>query len=141
MKKTMLYIILIFFIIMCVLFIELKNIQSKQRELQKENIQYENYLNKEIYGTDLASLINKLIDYNEKNNVQKDKNGYYIENNQNSVVLEVNMKTVEKKYRMEQFYNNDITRFVENFNEINFKCIEIKYNNDGKVSKLIFEEI
>lgn len=141
MKKGIFFIIAIFLIIMCLLFIFLRTIQADQRTLQKENSVYENYLNKEIYGTDLASLINKIINHNEKNNIQKNKNGYYIENDENSITLEVKMKTIEKTYKMEQFYNNDITKFVENFNEINFKCVEIKYNKVGKVSKLIFEEI
>ena len=141
MKKNILFIIAIFFIIMCVLFITLRNVQANERMLKKENKEYEIYLNKEIYGTDLASIINKIIDHNEKNNVPKNQYGYYIENNQNSITLEVKMKTIPKAYKMEQFYNNDITKFVENFNEINFKCIEIKYNEVGKVSKLIFEEI
>lgn len=141
MKKNILLIIVIFFIIMCVLFVTLRNIQANERALQKENSEYEVYLNKEIYGTDLASLINKIVDHNEKNNVKKDKYGYYIENNENSIILQVNMKTIEKTYKMEQFYNNDITKFVKNFNEINFKCIDIQYNQVGKVSKLVFEEI
>lgn len=141
MKKGIFFIIAVFLIIMCILFIFLRTIQAEQRALKKENIVYENYLNKEIYGTDLASLINKIINHNEKNNIQKNESGYYIENNENSITLEVKMKTIEKIYKMEQFYNNDITKFVANFNEINFKCIEIKYNKVGKVSKLIFEEI
>ena len=70
MKKNILLIIVIFFIIMCVLFVTLRNIQANERALQKENSEYEVYLNKEIYGTDLASLINKIVDHNEKNNVK-----------------------------------------------------------------------
>lgn len=141
MKKNILFIIVIFFIIMCILFITLRNIQAKNRKLKKENSEYEVYLNKEIYGTDLATLINKIIDHNEKNNIQKDKYGFYIEDSENSITLDVKMKTIEQTYKMEQFYNNDITKFVENFNEINFICVDIKYNQSGRVSKLIFEEI
>ena len=46
-----------------------------------------------------------------------------------------------KTYPMGEFYNNDITRFVQNFNLIKFKCTNIEYHkNTGKVKKLIFEE-
>ena len=140
MKKSILIIITIFFVIMCGLFIFLRNIQAEERALKKENSQYEVYLNQEIYGTDLATLINKIINHNEKNNVQKNKNGYYIED-ENSITLQVNMKTVEKTYKMEQFYNNDITMFVKNFNQIEFKCIDIEYKQNGKINSLTFEEI
>lgn len=140
MKKNILIISTIFFVIMCALFIFLRNIQAEERALKKENSQYEVYLNQQIYGTDLASLINKIVNHNEKNNVQKNKNGYYIED-ENSINLQVNMKTVEKTYKMEQFYNNDITMFVKNFNQIEFKCIDIKYKANGKINSLTFEEI
>lgn len=140
MKKNILIIITVFFVIMCGLFIFLRNIQAEERALKKENSQYEVYLNKKIYGTDLATLINKITNHNEKNKVQKNKNGYYVEDN-NSITLQVNMKTVEKAYKMEQFYNNDITMFVKNFNQIEFKCTDIKYKENGKINSLTFEEI
>lgn len=141
MKKNLLFIIAIFFIIMCALYITLKNVQAKARNLQKKNNEYETYLNKEIYGIDLASLINKIVDHNEKNKIEKNEKGYYVENNENSIKLEINMVTVKKTYQMEDFYNNDITRFIQNFNQIKFKCIYIDYNSLGKVNKLVFEEI
>lgn len=140
MKKNILIISTIFFVIMCSLFIFLRNIQAKERALKKENSQYEVYLNQEIYGTDLATLINKIVNHNEKNNVQKNENGYYIED-ENSIILQVNMKTVEKTYKMEQFYNNDITMFVKNFNQIEFRCTDINYKQNGKINSLTFEEI
>lgn len=140
MKKTLLFFILVFFVIICSLFLFLRNIQAEQRALLKENSQYEIYLNQQVYGTDVATLINKIINHNEKNNVKKNKNGYYIEDD-NSIFLQVNMKTIEKTYKMEQFYNNDITNFVKNFNEIKFKCIDIQYKKNGKINCLTFEEI
>lgn len=140
MKKNILIIISIFFVIMCGLFIFLRNIQAKERTLKKQNSQYEVYLNEEIYGTDLATLINKTVNHNEKNNVQKNKKGYYVEDD-NSITVQVNMKTVEKTYKMEQFYNNDITMFVKNFNQIKFKCTDINYKQNGKINSLTFEEI
>ena len=38
--------------------------------------------------------------------------------------------------------NNDITKFVENFNLVKFRCNKIEYHKkSGRVSKLYFEEI
>ena len=52
------------------------------------------------------------------------------------------MNTNGKTYQMETFYNNDITKFVENFNLVKFRCNKIEYHKkSGRVSKLYFEEI
>jgi len=52
------------------------------------------------------------------------------------------MLTIEKTFYMEQFYNNDITQFVENFNLVNFKCSEIQYHKEtGKIKKIVFEQL
>lgn len=106
------------------------------------NKQYENYLGKEIYGAEIATLINKVTEQNERNNVSKDENGYYIDNGTNSIKIDLKMITVEKTYPMELIYKNDVTNFVKNFNVILFKCTNIEYHKEtGKVSKLIFEQI
>ena len=97
---------------------------------------------KTIYGTELATLINKAVNENENNKISKDEKGYYQENASNSIKIYVKMNTNGKTYQMETFYNNDITNFVENFNLVRFKCTKIEYHKDlGRVSKLYFEEI
>ena len=67
MKNTFLIILAIFFIIICLVSVLLINIQSEKKQITQENKQYEDFLNKEILGTDLASLISKVVDKNEKN--------------------------------------------------------------------------
>jgi len=52
------------------------------------------------------------------------------------------MITIEKTYPMEEIYNNDITKFVQNFNIVEFKCSEISYHKKtGKISKIVFDEL
>lgn len=142
MKKTILLIaipIAIIIFSICGLLIE-KN--SNNRIVERENSEYEYYANKEILGTELISLINKSINKNEENRIQKDEKGRYIENSENSIKIEVKMLITGKTYPMEEIYNNDITKFVENFNFIKFKCTNIEYHkNTGRVKKLLFEEI
>ena len=80
MKKTFLILLLILlFIIFSVIGLIFEK-QNEQKRVSKQNKQYEDYLNKEVKGTDIATLINKIIDQNEKNNIQKDEKGYYIDN-------------------------------------------------------------
>lgn len=142
MKNTLLLILAIFFIIICIISGLLININSEKEAIKKENAQYEKYLNKEILGTELATLISKVTDQNEKNDIKKDEKGYYINNNENSIKIDLKMTTVNRTYPMEEIYNNQIINFVQNFNLIKFKCTNIEYHNaTGKISKLVFEEL
>ena len=142
MKTSDLIILAIFFVIICLISTLLINIQSEKKQIVQENKQYEEFLNKEILGIDLASLIGKVVDKNEKNSVSKNEKGYYFNNNQNSIKIDLKMTTIDKTYPMEEIYNNQISNFVQNFNLIKFKCTSIEYHKQtGKISKLIFEEL
>lgn len=74
MKQQLLIILATFFIIICIVCTVLINIQTEKNSIKNENSEFEKYINKEIIGTDLATLISKAIDRNEKNGIQKDKN-------------------------------------------------------------------
>lgn len=142
MKQSFLIILAIIFIVICIVSGTVINIQAEKREINKYNLEYEKYLNKEVKGTEIATLISKVIDQNEKNKVQKNEKGYYIENNENSIKIDLKMTTINKTYPMEEIYNNQITNFVKNFNQIKFKCTKIEYHkNTNKISKMVFEEL
>lgn len=118
------------------------NLKTTTEAVKRENKEYEYYLGKEIYGTDVTSLMNKAINENEKNNVQKDEKGYYLDNNSDSIRIELKMITIEKMYTMEEINNHDMNQFLKNFNLIKFKCTSIEYHKKtGKVSKMIFEQL
>ena len=115
------------------------NLKTTTEAVHKGNKEYEYYLGKEIYGTDVTSLMNKAINENEKNGVEKDEKGYYIDNNKDSIKIELKMITVEKTYTMEEINNHDMNQFLKNFNLIKFKCTSIEYHRKtGKVIKMIF---
>ena len=116
MKKTLL---LVSIPILVILFSTIGLLITKNttnRLLKQENSKYECYLNRTIYGTEVATIINKAINQNENNQVQKDEKKHYIENNENSIKIEIKMLTTGKTYPMEEIYNNDMTQFVQNFN-------------------------
>ena len=141
MKNNLLIILAIIFIIICLACAFIIDKQSQKTQLQKENAEYEKYINKEIKGTELATLISKAVDHNETNYIAKDEKGHYINNNENSIKIDLKMITIEKTYPMEEIYNNQIVNFVQNFNTINFKCTNIEYHSkSGKIAKLVFEE-
>lgn len=142
MKKTLL---LVSIPILVILFSTIGLLITKNttnKLLKQENSKYECYLNRTIYGTEVATIINKAINQNENNQVQKDEKKHYIENNENSIKIEIKMLTTGKTYPMEEIYNNDMTQFVQNFNFIQFKCTKLEYHkSSGKVKKLLFEEV
>ena len=85
---------------------------------------------------------NKVIDINKKNHIKKDENNYYIENEDNSIKIEIKLLITEKTYPMEEIYNKDISEFVKHFSLENFKCTGIEYHKrTGKISKMLFEQI
>lgn len=142
MKQTFLIVFAVIFVIICITCITLINIRTEKTEIKKENMEYEKYIDKEISGTELATVIGKAIDSNKRNNIQKDDKGYYIDNGENSIKIDLKMITINKTYPMEEIYNKEITNFVQNFNSILFKCTSIEYHEKtGKISKLVFEEL
>lgn len=142
MKKIIAILIILFLIIVFAIYALKINKESNIRALKKYNAEYENYLNKDIFGAELATLINKTISLNEKNNIEKDEHEHYIENDLNSIKIEIKINFTKKTYSMEEFYNNDTAEFVKYFELEEFKCIKIEYHKKtGKVSKLTFEQI
>lgn len=142
MKKLLIILTLLFMIIIFSIYALFISNRAQINTLKNYNSEYEEYLDKTIYGAELATLINKVININENNKIQKDKKNYYIENEENSIKIEITMLLTEKTYPMEEFYNNDTAEFVKHFNLENFKCTKIEYHpKTGKVSRMLFEQI
>ena len=140
MKKSIIIIstFLLVTIVVCIVGI---NINAKNSNVaRQQNKQCEDYLNNEIYGTDVVTLINKAINNNENNNVLKDEKGFYINNNQNSIQIDLVMITNEAKqetttYKMEAISKVGITEFIKNFNTAKFKCTKKEYHTGtGKIA-------
>lgn len=141
MKKIAIFFGIIVFIVVAMfgLYINYNNIYST---IQRENRQFESYYNEETYGTNLASIINKAIDSNIKNNIEKDNNGTYIGNDTNSINIDIKMIDNDKIYNMEKIYKGGISTFTSYYSEIKFKCTKIDYHQKtGKIKYMLFEQI
>ena len=115
---------------------------KNNNSILKQNAEYERYLNQEIYGAELATIINKVIDNNETNAIDKDNKGKYIDNNLNSIKMDIKIIDNDTIYDVETIYGGGIENFVKNFNTIKFKCSNIKYHETTKKIKyLLFEQI
>lgn len=118
------------------------NYKKEYRNTLKYNLEFEENYQKEIYGIDLTTIINKVININEKNNVEKNQNKQYINNNTNSINIDIRMTDTDKTYPMEILYNGGIEQFVQYYGNIQFKCTKIEYHKaTGKVKYLYFEQI
>lgn len=133
-------------IISLVLIISVSLIENNKNisNIKSYNKQYEEYYKKVIYGTDVITLINKATDQNSKNEIPKDQKGYFIENDVNSIKIEIKLLSDKKliTYQMETLTKVGLEGFVQNFNLIKFKCTEIYYHdNTRKVKKIVLEQI
>ena len=141
MKKTILFFAMIIIIVSGISYIFM-NYKANYNVSKKENIEFESYLNKEIYGTDLLTVINKAIDSNEKNEVEKNSRGKYKDNGKNSISIEIKISDNDTIYQMEKFYKSGTGNFLNYYGNIKFKCIDIKYHKStNKVKYMLFEQI
>ena len=144
MKKTIIIFSIIFCSILLTVCVSLTQNNKNLIEIKNENAEYEKYRNKEIFGTEVASVINKAVNENIKNEVMQDEKGFYIANETNSINVEIKLINEEKlqTYKMETIQKVGTSGFVKNFNLILFKCTSIEYHNQtGRIAKIIFEQI
>lgn len=141
MKKIAIIFFMIVAIIACITGIYM-NYKTNYYEAKRENKQYESYYNQEFYGAEVVTIINKAIDNNLTNQVQRDNKGKYIENDTNSIKIDVKIIDNDKTYDMETLYAGGMDKFVKYYNEIMFKCTKIDYHkSSGKIKYMLIEQI
>ena len=141
MKKFFIFLICVLIIISSFCYIYL-NFQANYNIVKKQNSVFQNYYQKEVYGPDVATAINKAIDSNTKNGIEKDNNGEFIENDNNSIKISIKMIDNDNVYSMEKIAASGIENFIEYYNRIKFKCTDVEYHkNTNLVKNMIFEQI
>ena len=140
MKKIAIFFI-ITILIVCAIFAMYISYKANYNMSKKSNLAFEKYLNEEVYGTDLATVINRAVDRNEKNEVTKNNKGIYQNNDENSINIEIKMLDDDSVYKMEKFYNDGIQNFINYYGNIKFKCTDIKYHSaTNQVKYMLFEQ-
>ena len=118
------------------------NYKFKYNTAKRENTQFDSYYNQELNGAELATIINKAIDNNLTNNVPRDNKGKFINNNNNSINIDIKMLDVEETYNMEKLYSGGMEKFVQYYGQIQFKCTSIEYHKStNKIKQMLFEQI
>ncbi len=142
MKKNIIYIFIIFSIIAIYVTGKVVNFRESNLQIKRLNKEYEQYLNKEIYGTDIITIINTAIDNNKKLKIEKNNENNYIDNETTSIKIYIKMLDTEEKYSMEIIDKVGISSFIDNFNTIKFKSSEVKYHKKtGQIAEITFEEL
>lgn len=140
MKKIAVFFIIIIAIVCSISYLYLNNI-ANYKNAQKENAKFEIYKDEEIKGTRLASLINQAIDNNKRNEVKKDKQGKYIDNEVNSVNIDIKFIDDDVIYNIEKIFASGIPKFINYYGDITFKCNEVQYHTSQKIKYMQFEQI
>ena len=142
MKKIFIFTIIVLIVVAIVGF-KYISYKNEYKIIQNENAEFEQYKDKEVYGLTVGTIINKAIDKNTKNKIEKDNDGNFIQNDENSIKVEVHMIEDDKNYeiQMEQIYNAGTEQFVQYYSNIKFKCSKIEYHEKtGRIKYILFEQ-
>lgn len=141
MKKIIILIVSIVIVLITTIGYNIQVYNKEKQQAIQQNKVYEQFYNVEVLGTDIATLINKIDDSNYKNNVEKDDKGIYINNNSNSINLEVKFLELEDPISLEKIEKQGINQFVQNFGAMSFKCTKIEYHQaTGYIKYMYFEQ-
>ena len=141
MKKIAIFLLIIIGIVSTISYLYLNSI-SNQRMAQKENIKFEIYKDEEIAGAEVTTLINKAINSNQQNEIEKDKKGRYIDNETNSINIDIKFIDDDVTYNIEKIYNNGMDKLLTYYRDIKFKCVDVQYHDKTqKIKYMLFEQI
>lgn len=118
------------------------NYLSNNIQIEANNEYYNKLYNKELVGSDFATIINKTLDKNAQNEIEKNDKEYYLDNGTNSIIIEIKFKDSDKTFRIEDIAKSKIESFISLYSNIKFKCTKIEYHTKTNfVSYLYFEQI
>ena len=135
--------IIITLVLICLMMFGYKyfNFKSEYGQIKRRNAEYESYYQKVLYGSDIATIVNRAVNDNERNDVKKDSKGLYIDNATNSLKVDVKITDNDKLYNMEMLYNGGMTNFVTFYQDVEFECTKIEYHQRTKnIKYMLFEQ-
>ena len=143
MKNKILIILIIFMVILASATYIIYNYRMKLQEAQKINNEYKSYYEAQILSTELVSIMNRTQDVNTKNEVEKDSEGLYIDNEDDSIKMYLKLKYKDdySTIEIEKILDDGIENFIKSYSTASFKCTEITYHEKtGNVKALTFTE-
>ena len=144
MKNKILLVLTIFMVILAISCYIVYQYRLNIIENQKINNQYKSYYQAQVLGTELVSIINETEDINSKNEILKNDEGLYIDNQDNSIKMYIEFiyKDEYKTLEIEKILKDGIENFIKNYGAQSFKCTKITYHEKTKnVKEITFTEI
>lgn len=148
MKKIVFSIILITIIGLTVIVVGINGNRAKEKEIAEFNLQFESFKGKTMYGADVLTIINTARENNTNYNIAKNEQGLFLENDENSIKVEIILlsknsegEVEEKSYPMETLEKAGLTTFISNFGLTNFECSNIEYNKQKRVSRVTVKQL
>lgn len=140
MKRIAILILTISVVIIAVIFAGFKEQEIEKINVNKFNLEYEEYNKESLNGLKVATVINKAIDLNELNEIPRNEKGFYILDDEISVEIYITMQVNETTYKMETLYGLGLDKFIKSFGSAEFKCTSIEYHEKtGRVASMTFE--
>lgn len=143
MKNKILLILIAFLVILALASYFIYNYRAQFLASQETNRIFESYYNAQMLGTELVSVINKTEDINNKNNVDKNEQGMYIENDTNSIKVYIKLKYKDDytTLEIEKILQDGTDNFIKTYGTASFKGEEISYHEKtGNVKAIVFTE-
>lgn len=141
MKKVFIFLAIVI-IIVAMIGIKYISYKNEYSVIQKENAEFDKYKEQEVYGINIASMINKAVDKNSKNKIEKDDEGNFKANDENSIEIQIYMLDNETTYNMETIYNSGTEQFVQYYGDVKFKCSKVEYHKKtGRIKYVLFEQL
>lgn len=143
MKNKILLILIVFLVILAIASYFVYNYRAQFLASQETNKIFEGYYNAKMLGTELVSVINRTEDINNKNNVDKNEQGMYIENDTNSIKVYIKLKYKDDytTLEIEKILQDGTDNFIKTYGTASFKGEEISYHEKtGNVKAIVFTE-
>lgn len=139
MKKVIIGILFVIVILIALFFSWYKKNLNELKNIKSFNSEFEVFLNRDVTGVDLTTVINKAIENNNKFEIEKNSNGTYKNDEKNSIEIIIKPTEDGNSYPMEAFEKVGIKDFTKNFGGAIFKSTKIEYHKNGKISKIQFD--
>ena len=87
-------------------------------------------------------MINRAMNENISNNIERNENGEFIDDGERSVRIEIEMITIEETFSMEWIYDRGMMEFVGAFNFVTFESVEVEHHRrTGRISRMVFRQL
>ena len=139
MKKVVIGILLTGLIIIALFFTWYNKNLNELRNIKKFNSEFEGFIDREVTGVDLTTVVNKAIENNNKYEVKKNSDGTYENDGKNSIEIIIKPTKDGKYFPMEAFEKVGMRDFTKSFGGAIFKSTKIEYHDNGKISKIQFD--